>query len=106
MNGCEVLGCPAYEGGKCQDERDYRNKNAGEPTCPRNPDALPRMCPEHPHAKVLVSWDEKQYVMNGYPSGHKLRLNRKWECRECGIELAPDPSSLTNPDDYFVGDDF
>lgn len=49
---------------------------------------LPWVCPDHPNAKVLVSWDEKHSVMNGYPSGLGVRFNYKWECYECGRELA------------------
>jgi len=49
---------------------------------------LPWTCPKHPMAQVRHTWDEKQYVMNGYPAGQPLKLNHKYECADCGLELA------------------
>ena len=51
---------------------------------------LPWACPDHPQAQIRRSWDQTQYVMNGYPAGVPLKSNYKYECAECGRELAPD----------------
>ena len=49
---------------------------------------LPWQCPEHPEAEILHSYDESQYVMNGYRVGSVDVHNHKYECNECGRELA------------------
>lgn len=51
--------------------------------------ALPWTCPQHPAAQIRHSWDQKHYVMNGYPAGSGFSSNHKYECAECGLELAP-----------------
>ena len=67
------------------------NPSDGKQMCPRNPDAvLPWRCPRHPNAYVQHSWDEKHYVMNGYPVGLGSKSNHRFECAECGLELQPD----------------
>jgi len=49
---------------------------------------LPWQCPEHPSAQIRKSWDDSRYVMNGYPVGIGTKSNIKYECAECGRELA------------------
>ena len=49
---------------------------------------LPWTCPKHPQAQIRHSWNETQYVMNGYPAGQPIRGGHRYECAECGIELA------------------
>ncbi len=48
----------------------------------------PWQCPEHPDAKILHSWDNVRYVYaDGYPRGQGSE-NHKYECNDCGLELA------------------
>ena len=49
---------------------------------------LPWVCPAHPDAQIRRSWDQTQYVMNGYPAGEPIKRNFKYECAECGLDLA------------------
>jgi hypothetical protein len=49
---------------------------------------LPWQCPDHPNARIKHSWDEKHYVFNGYPAGEGIKSKHKYECNECGMELA------------------
>lgn len=53
----------------------------------------PWLCPDHPDAQIRRSWDQTQYVMNGYPAGVPLRRNFRYECAECGRELASEAVS-------------
>lgn len=50
---------------------------------------LPWRCPQHPDAQIRHSWTRHQYVYgDGYPrGGHDS--DHKYECAECGLELAP-----------------
>ena len=50
---------------------------------------LPWRCPKHPDAKILDSYDRTYYVFNGYPRGSGDDSNHKYECLDCGCELAP-----------------
>jgi len=54
---------------------------------------LPWQCPEHPDAKIRESYNVTRYVWNGYPRGTGEKNNYKYECMECGRELAP-PNQL------------
>lgn len=47
----------------------------------------PYVCPEHPAAQIRHSWDETQYIMNGYPAGRAIKINHTYQCAECGREL-------------------
>lgn len=49
---------------------------------------LPLNCEQHPAAPIRRSWTRRQYVMNGYPSGQPLDSDFRFECSECGRELA------------------
>jgi hypothetical protein len=49
---------------------------------------FPYICPDHPAAQIRHEWTEKQYVMNGYPTGTSLRSQHQYYCNECGRELA------------------
>lgn len=49
---------------------------------------LPWTCPKHPQAQVRHSWAETRYAMNGYPVGRPIRTQHRYECAECGLELA------------------
>jgi len=55
--------------------------------------SLPWLCPEHPKAQIRRSWDQTHYVMNGYPAGIGTRSNFRYECAECGLQLAPDEAT-------------
>lgn len=60
---------------------------------------LPWTCPQHPEAQIRHSWDQTHYVMNGYPAGQGVRSNHRYECSECGTELAKpgeDPAPIQN----------
>ena len=54
---------------------------------------LPWRCPEHPDAQIRQSWDSTRYVMNGYPVGTGVKSNYRYECEECGKELASPKSA-------------
>ena len=45
-------------------------------------------CPDHPNAKVLHTWDQVHSALNGYPAGIGFPKNHRFECNECGQELA------------------
>lgn len=49
---------------------------------------LPWRCPDHPDAMIRHSWDQTHYVLNGYPAGEGMRSNHRYECAECGRQLA------------------
>ena len=50
---------------------------------------LPWRCPDHPQAQIKKSWDRTFFVYgDGYPRGSGLDSNFKYECSECGRELA------------------
>lgn len=49
---------------------------------------LPWQCPDHPESEIKQTWDRTRYVFNGYPSGVGIDSNYKYECNECGRELA------------------
>lgn len=55
-----------------------------------NIDKLPWICEDHPEAQIKRTYDQKQYILNGYPAGVPLKLNIKYECCVCGRELALD----------------
>lgn len=48
----------------------------------------PWVCPDHPDAKIRHLWDQTHTVLNGYPAGRGFSSNHKYECAECGLELA------------------
>ena len=50
---------------------------------------LPWKCPQHPNAQILHSWDVTHTAgwSDGYPRGGNIS-NHKYECSECGLELA------------------
>lgn len=49
---------------------------------------LPWKCPYHPDSKIKESYDLTRYIYNGYPRGEGEKSNFKYECLECGLELA------------------
>ena len=49
---------------------------------------LPWVCPQHPSAQIRHTWDQTHYVMNGYPAGNGISGNHRYECAECGTQLA------------------
>ena len=53
----------------------------------------PYICPDHPNAQIRHSWDETHYVLNGYPAGLGTKNHHRYECVECGRELAPPKES-------------
>jgi hypothetical protein len=61
-----------------------------------NPNGLPWICEDHPDAKIRRSWDQNHYVLNGYPAGLGWKTNVRYECAECGKELAPGDESKPN----------
>ena len=54
-----------------------------------NKEELPYICPSHPKAQILHTWDQTHSVIAGYPAGTGVTGNHKWKCNECGRELAP-----------------
>lgn len=52
---------------------------------------LPWICPEHPHAEIMHTWDETHFVVGGLLAGLGIKLKHRYECVICGRELAPDP---------------
>ena len=42
MKGCELIKCPDFKNGICNNKSDYVNKYTGENMCPRNSDAISR----------------------------------------------------------------
>lgn len=50
--------------------------------------SLPWICPQHPKAQIRHLWDRSQYVMNGYTAGRGIDTNHRYECADCGLELA------------------
>jgi hypothetical protein len=59
---------------------------------------LPWTCLEHPQAQIRHLWDQSHYVLNGYPAGTGVQSNHRYECVECGRELAatlPVPEAQT-----------
>ncbi len=44
-------------------------------------------CPEHPDAQILHSCDKTREYLNGFLA-NVLRTNHKYECCDCGRELA------------------
>jgi len=71
---------PILVGGACLDNI---------PRQPLPPDALPWICPEHPHAAVLHVWDEEHFVIGGLPAGSGIKKNERYVCPVCMRELAP-----------------
>lgn len=55
-----------------------------------NKKKLPWRCSDHPNAKILHSWDRNHLLQGGYAVGKGCRSNQRWECSECGRELASD----------------
>lgn len=51
-------------------------------------DKLPWLCPDHPKSQIRHSWNQTHYVLNGYPAGTGIEGKHKYECAECGRELA------------------
>jgi hypothetical protein len=49
---------------------------------------LPWRCPDHPDAMIRHSWDQTQYMVNGHPASVPLKSNQRYECAECGRQLA------------------
>lgn len=50
---------------------------------------LPYLCPQHPRAQIRHLWDQTHYIMNGLPAGAGFRKNHRYECAECGLQVAP-----------------
>jgi hypothetical protein len=50
--------------------------------------AKPWICPTHPEAQVLHTWDRKRAILNGLPQGIGVATNNKYECAICGTELS------------------
>lgn len=48
----------------------------------------PLCCPVHPDGLIRHSYDLTQTVLNGTPSGEGVRSNHRYECADCGRELA------------------
>jgi len=48
---------------------------------------LPSICADHPKAQVRHEWDQKHYVLNGYPAGTGIKGNHQYFCSVCGREL-------------------
>ena len=61
----------------------------------KEPSALPYVCPEHPQAQIRHSWDQTHCVLNGYPAGTGWKSKHKYECTECGRELAMEKEDET-----------
>ena len=55
---------------------------------PNTADPLPWVCPDHPQAMIRHSWNRSHYVMNGYPAGTSIDSNHRYECADCGRQLA------------------
>jgi hypothetical protein len=51
-------------------------------------DKLPYICPEHPNANILHTWEEVHSFIGGYPAGSGYTKNHKYECQECGRQLS------------------
>lgn len=63
----------------------------GDPHGESSTETLPYICQAHPAAQIRHSFDSMQYAMNGYPAGESLKSNHRYECAECGRELAATP---------------
>lgn len=55
---------------------------------------LPWVCPEHPEAQIRHSWDRTRTEVNWGPyrprhTVSETESNHRYECAECGRELAP-----------------
>ncbi len=57
---------------------------------------LPWICPQHPKAQVRHLWDQNHYVLNGYPAGTGWKSGHRYECAECGLQLAPPKEGKSN----------
>lgn len=49
---------------------------------------LPWVCPDHPKAQIRHTWDRTQYYLNQYPAGTPMDSAHRYECAECGRQLA------------------
>ena len=49
--------------------------------------SLPYPCSDHLKENIRLSWDEKQYILNGYPVGQPIKSNYRYECAKCGTQL-------------------
>lgn len=55
---------------------------------PARGSALPWTCPQHPNAQIRHTWDETRCVLNGIAAGEGIKSKHRYECAECGQELA------------------
>lgn len=58
---------------------------------------LPYVCPIHPGAQIRHTWDRTRSEANWGPYQPRVEIstvdnNHRYECAECGTELAPEES--------------
>ena len=72
MTGCEIIKCPDYVDGVCQNTLDYVNNDTGEDMCPRNTNAIPR--DEYNQRSAPMS--EKQTTIDIMNHGSVVQANK------------------------------